>query len=125
MIPFPEIDTELLSRWLYDKSGDSGGSGTSAEILIQLLQSSLGPTLLSVDPVRHALITMVATDDVHHGLHAVNLATVDIVDDLAEAYLFTLAYEHSRLHCPPFAYLDSTLWYYRSWTVSHLEELVG
>lgn len=121
---FPEMDITLLSSWLCNKCVDGGGHGTSAEVVIQLLQSSLGPTLLSDVPVRYALISMLETDDVHKGLHAINMAMTEITDDLADAYLFTLEHEHSFLHDPPFDYLDSTLWYYRTWTVSHLEELV-
>ena len=68
MDAFPDVDMPHLCRWLCTKCEEHGGDGTGAEVIIQLLQSSLGPTLLSVVSVRLALISMMETDNVHIGL---------------------------------------------------------
>jgi hypothetical protein len=118
-----EIDIDALGIWLLHKCDGARGDGTIAEIITQLLRSSLGYALYTDDTVQKALRLMMESNDVHIGLDVMNVVMALFTDDLARAYLNVLAYEHSCLHDPPFESTDSMLWYYRDWKITQLDTL--
>jgi hypothetical protein len=123
MDPVLEIDIDMLVDWLFQKVEEGPGEGIVAEILAQLLESSLGYTIFADTSVRAALNSMMEENDVHIGLNAANRLLTVLNDELAQTYLSVLAYEHGFLVSPPFESTDSLLWYYRDWKGSDLGSL--
>jgi hypothetical protein len=120
------IPTDIYATclWLCVESEKVGGHAASAEVLIQMLQSTLMSKLLADTEVSTALSKMVEYNDVHIGLDAVNCFMVTCTDEIAVRYLEVLRVEHGHLIDPPFTATDSRIWYFRQWPVSHFNHLL-
>jgi hypothetical protein len=119
------LDIDAICLWLCEEeSTKTGGDAVSASIALQILQSTMMFSLLSDPDVRAGLTNMIATNSVHVGLDAINLRMATSKDEIALKYMDILGTEHSQLIDPPFAPIDSRLWQYRQWTVSHFNNLL-
>jgi hypothetical protein len=118
------MDIYMTSLWLCTESEKIGGHACSAEILIQILQSTMLPKLLNDPEVISAFSKMMDSKNIHIGLDAVNQFMMTSTDEIAIKYVDVLRLEHGRLIDPPFTSIDSHLWYYRQWPVSHFNNLL-
>jgi bifunctional ADP-heptose synthase (sugar kinase/adenylyltransferase) len=118
------MDIYSICLWLCTASEKTGGDATSAEIIIQILQSTMMHKILGDPDVCTALMEMVENQDVHTGLDAVNRLMATSTDEIAVKYMDVLRLEHDQLIDPPFTLDNSLLWNYRPWTASHFNNLL-
>jgi bifunctional ADP-heptose synthase (sugar kinase/adenylyltransferase) len=118
------MNIHAICLWLCTASTRTGGEATSAEIIIQILQSTMMHKLLGDPNVCSALTEMTESQNVHIGLDAVNQAMATSTDEIAVKYMDVLRLEHEQLIDPPFTSGNSLLWHYRPWTVSHFNNLL-
>jgi hypothetical protein len=121
-----DLDIDTLCLWLCTEESKDTAEGvrTIASIIVQLLQSTMMPLLLADVNVCRALSIMMETNNVHLGLDAINNRLVSVKDEIVLRYMDVLWSTHGQLIDPPFTYLDSMVWYYQPWPVSHFNNLL-
>ena len=111
----PHIDIDILSMWLCLKHKDGRVDGVITNIIIHLLMSPLGCSVLLQDNVQRGLNQMMRTNDTHLGYDTLTEAIrlLPASDVHAKKHLEILTAEHSCLVDPTFPSTDSMLWCYR------------
>jgi hypothetical protein len=111
---------DRVCQWLCNEALTEDGRGTMAEIIVQILQSTLMPVVLSDQNVQIALIS----NKPDLALNAINKVLVEQPDEISHAYIRILYEKHSELIDPPFDHLNSDVWYFQEWTVSHFNNIL-
>lgn len=120
------LSLDRVCHWLVEASG-SPGHPCIAEVLLQILESTMMPTVIHDPHVQMELLKILETHDPGPALESINviLDRESRTSEIAQMYIRTLHHKHANCTDPPFGPLSSQLWYYQSWdTVSHFNNLL-
>ena len=114
--------------WLAEEAAKRAkGSSTIANVILQVLESTLMPMIVNNQSVRKEMLDMLSTRDPGNLLECINIALLQEIrtSELIQAYICTLHQKHDNCDDPPFGPMNSRLWYYQDWdTVSHFNNLL-
>ena len=109
------VNMDPVCHWLVQAANrESSGHPLMAEVILQILESTLMPTIIHDPCVQMELLRMVQTSDPGPALESINVVMEmeSTTSDIAAEYMRTLQLKHANCVDPPFCFLSSQPWYY-------------